>query len=63
MLSNRNRTLIYVGYTEDIKRRILQHRSGKGSKFTNKYNITDLLYYEVFDSSIEARNRERQLKN
>ncbi|NRD20093.1 GIY-YIG nuclease family protein [Winogradskyella eckloniae] len=63
ILSNKNRTVLYVGYTDDLKRRVLQHQQGNGALFTKKYNIVDLIFYEEFDNSIEARNRERQLKN
>ncbi|MBF8149528.1 GIY-YIG nuclease family protein [Winogradskyella sp. F6397] len=63
ILSNKNRTVLYVGYTNDLKRRVLQHQQGNGALFTKKYNIVDLIYYEEFDNSKDARNRERQLKN
>lgn len=46
-----------------MKRRIAQHKSLHGAKFTKRYNITDLIYFETFNRIIEAINREKQLKN
>ncbi|MUU77145.1 GIY-YIG nuclease family protein [Winogradskyella endarachnes] len=63
ILSNKNRTVLYVGYTDNIKRRVLQHKQGNGALFTKKYNVADLIFYEEYDNSKEARDRERQLKN
>ena len=63
ILSNKNRTVLYVGYTDNIKRRVLQHKQGNGALFTKKYNVVDLIFYEEYDNSKEARDWERQLKN
>ena len=63
ILSNKNRTTLYTGVTSDIKKRILEHRSGLGSKFTRKYGITDLIYYELAKSIYDAIKREKQIKN
>ncbi len=63
ILSNKNRTTFYIGVTSDIKRRVLEHKTGKGSAFTNKYNLTDLMYFEKIEGMDECINREKQLKN
>jgi len=63
IVSNKNRTTFYIGVTSDIKRRILEHKTGKGSTFTKKYNLTDLIYYEKMEGMAECINREKQLKN
>ena len=63
ILSNKNRTTTYVGVTNDLERRIIEHKSGKGSIFTKKYNLTDLIYYECVMGMQNAINREKQLKN
>ncbi len=63
ILSNKNRTTFYIGVTSDIKRRILEHKTGIGSAFTQKYNLTDLMYYEKIEGMNECINREKQLKN
>ena len=63
ILSNKNRTTFYIGVTNVIKRRVLEHKSGKGSSFTTKCNLTDLMYHEEFDDVRLAIQREKQLKN
>ncbi|AEH02274.1 GIY-YIG nuclease family protein [Lacinutrix sp. 5H-3-7-4] len=63
ILTNKNRTVLYVGYTENIRQRIEQHEKGKGSVFTKKYNVFDLIHLEKFELKKEAKSRERQLKN
>ncbi|MGI8893157.1 MAG: GIY-YIG nuclease family protein [Bacteroidia bacterium] len=63
ILSNKHRTTIYIGVTNDIEQRILMHKSGLGSLFTKKYNLTDLLYFERISGIHNAINREKQLKN
>lgn len=63
ILSNKNRTVLYVGYTENIKTRLIQHTKGKGSVFTKKYNVFDLIHLETFEMKKKAKQREKQLKN
>lgn len=63
IMSNRNRTTLYIGVTSDLKRRVAEHAEGIGAKFTSKYNLTDLLYYEEFGDVQDAIAREKQLKN
>ena len=62
ILSNKNNTTLYTGVTNNLYRRVRQHKSGKGSKFTSKYNLTKLVYYEVFENIYNALNREKQIK-
>ena len=62
ILSNKNRSVLYIGYTEDLNRRVKQHKSGS-VVFTKKYNVVDLIYFETFEAEEEAKSRERQLKN
>jgi len=61
--SNKNRTTLYIGVTSDLERRVLEHKTGKGSIFTSKYNLTDLLYFEQIMGMQNAIDREKQLKN
>ena len=61
LASKRNGTL-YVGMTDDVAKRIVEHRNGRGSKFVQKYNLGRLVYYEKVNGYREARRRERQLK-
>ncbi|SHL99931.1 GIY-YIG nuclease family protein [Flavobacterium xanthum] len=63
ILTNKNQTVLYVGATKNLKKRIDTHISGAGAVFTKKYNATILLYYEEFDQYSDAFKREKQLKN
>ena len=61
ILTNRSKTL-YVGVTNDLSRRVWEHKQGKGSEFCRRYKIDRLVYYESFDEVIRAINREKQIK-
>jgi len=63
ILSNKNRTVLYIGYTNNLKRRISQHKRGNGALFTRKYKAIQLIYFETFYEKARAKKRERQLKN
>jgi len=63
ILSNKMRTVLYIGVSNDIERRMFEHKTGQGSKYCKKYKITDLIYYEEYPSIIDAISREKQLKN
>ena len=64
ILSNFTNTTLYIGSSTDLIRRIYEHKNHliEGS-FTDKYNITKLVYYEPFESIQEARHREYQIKH
>ncbi|MFS4481891.1 GIY-YIG nuclease family protein [Hyunsoonleella sp. 2307UL5-6] len=62
ILSNKNKTVLYIGYTDNLKRRLKEHLEGNGALFTKKYKVTDLMYFEEFNEMKNARLRERQLK-
>ncbi|MGD1992433.1 MAG: GIY-YIG nuclease family protein [Anaerolineae bacterium] len=59
--TNASRTL-YVGVTNDLERRIDEHKRKEGSKFAAKYNITQLVCYEAYGDVRDAIAREKQLK-
>ncbi len=61
MASRRNGTL-YVGVTNDLARRVGEHRDGLVTGFTEKYGVKLLVYYEMFDDIHQAIHRETQLK-
>ena len=61
ILTNKNGTTLYIGVTNDLERRILEHRAGLG-RFTEKYRLVKLLYYEVTGDVYAAICREKQLK-
>tara|TARA_B110000438_G_C15340989_1_gene447872 strand:- start:30 stop:281 length:252 start_codon:yes stop_codon:yes gene_type:complete len=52
----------YVGYTKDLKKRIYQHNSSKGAKFT-KGRLWKLMYYEKYHTKKDAMSREYYIKN
>lgn len=62
IMCNSSRTL-YVGVTNNLKRRVLQHRDGRGEgRFTSRYRIKRLVYYEYLGPPIVAIAREKQVK-
>jgi len=63
IVSNKNRTTLYIGVTSNLTNRINSHSEGEGSDFTKRYNLTDLIYYEEFDDIREAIVREKQSEN
>jgi putative endonuclease len=63
LLSIKKRTLLYIGYSENLKRRVEQHKAGRGALFTKKYSVFELIYFEEFLSKEKAKSREKQLKN
>ncbi len=63
IMTNRYRTTFYIGVTSNLSERMLEHQLGKGSKFTKKYNLKDLVYFETFTDINQAIAREKQLKN
>jgi putative endonuclease len=63
ILANSRNTVLYVGITNDLARRIWQHKNKVAPKsFTAHYNIEKLVYYEIFEDAYEAISREKQLK-
>ena len=63
IMTNKKRTTLYIGVTNDLERRVLEHKSGEGSVFTSKYKLTDLVYFEQIPGMLNAIEREKQLKN
>lgn len=63
ILSNKNRTVLYIGVTNNLWRRVLEHKAGLGSVFTKRYNISDLMYFEELNTIEDAIVREKQFKN
>ena len=62
ILTNKANTLFYIGISGNIKTRLFQHRKHLIKGFTDKYNITKVIYIESFNSIVEAIEREKQLK-
>jgi len=63
ILTNKNKTTLYIGVTNDLQRRLNEHKEGIGCKFTKRYNVHYLIYYEKFDDISLAIVREKQLKH
>lgn len=62
ILSNQNNTVLYVGITNDLVRRIYEHKNKLCKGFTKKYNVDKLVYYETCDDHLSAIAREKQIK-
>jgi putative endonuclease len=61
-MTNKKDGVLYVGITNDLIRRVIEHREGRGSYFTKKYGTTILVYYEIFQEVGKAIQREKQIK-
>ena len=62
IMSSLNNTTLYIGVTNDINRRVQEHKSGQIPGFTQRYNCTKLVYYEMFSDINQAIDREKQIK-
>ncbi len=64
ILTNKNRTVLYTGVTNNLYKRLQQHKTRSDPKsFTAKYNVEFLVYYEKFGWIHEAIEREKEIKN
>lgn len=63
ILTNIRNTVLDIGVTSDLIKRVYQHKHKLIKGFSSKYNLTKLVYYEVFDDALNAIKREKQLKN
>ena len=62
ILTNKRHTVLYTGVTNDLKRRVYEHREKLVSGFTKKYRVCKLVFYEVADSIEAAIQKEKQIK-
>ena len=62
ILTNKHNTLLYTGVTNNLERRILEHKQKVKPGFTNYYNVHKLIFYEVTDDVSAAIEREKQIK-
>ncbi len=62
IMTNQDNTVLYAGVTNNLERRILEHRSGKGGTFSKKYKLYKLVYYEAGHDISQAIRREKQIK-
>ncbi|MDJ0645348.1 MAG: GIY-YIG nuclease family protein [Flavobacteriaceae bacterium] len=63
MLSNMKNGTLYIGMSNDLERRMFEHKNKLIEGFTKKYNLTRLVYFEQFQYVNDAIKREKQLKN
>ena len=62
IMTNKHNTTLYTGVTNNLQRRVHEHKSGMGSKFTHRYNIYKLVYFETTNDVEAAIIREKQIK-
>jgi len=62
ILTNRHHTALYVGVTNDLVRRVHEHRTKIASGFTTRYNVDKLVYYDETSDVVAAIAREKQIK-
>jgi putative endonuclease len=62
MLASRKHGTLYIGVTNDLVRRVHQHKAKVIPGFTTKHGVNKLMYYEIFDNPTAAIEREKQLK-
>jgi len=61
-MTNKYTTVLYTGFTNNLQRRVSEHKSKLIEGFTKKYNVTKLVYYEIYEDSYTAISREKQIK-
>ena len=63
ILSNWNDSVVYIGVTSNLPKRLYEHRNGLADGFTKKYNVHKLVYFEQTSDVYATISREKQLKN
>jgi putative endonuclease len=62
IITNKTNTVLYIGVTNNLTRRLFEHKNKLVPGFTMKYNINKLIYFEHFNNINDAIRREKQLK-
>ena len=62
IITNKFQGVLYIGVTNNLKRRIYEHKNKFVDGFSKKYNLSNLVYYEIFDDIESAITREKYLK-
>ncbi len=62
MMTNWNNKVLYTGMTNDLERRIYEHKNKLLPGFTSKYNVNKLVYYDATTDAISAITREKEIK-
>ncbi len=63
IMTNKTKTVLYTGVTNNLKRRVCEHKSKLIDGFTKRYNVDVLVYYEEYSNVNEALLREKSIKN
>lgn len=62
-MTNKNNSILYTGVTNNLKRRVFEHKNDVIDGFTSRYKLHKLVYFEVTNDINAARTREKQIKN
>ena len=62
IITNKRNTVLYTGITNNLEKRIFEHKNKLIKGFTSKYNVAKLVYYEIFNSPKEAIVAEKKIK-
>jgi putative endonuclease len=62
IITNRKEGTLFIGYSNHLKKRMIKHKNGTGSKFARRYALDKLVYYEKYKFPMPAIRREKQLK-
>ncbi|AFN73771.1 excinuclease ABC subunit C [Melioribacter roseus P3M-2] len=62
IMTNKHNTTLYTGMTNNLIRRVYEHKNKLTNGFTKRYNCTKLVWYEIHDTPVNAIKREKQIK-
>ena len=62
IITNKNQTTLYTGMTNNLLRRIMEHRNGEAGSFSQRYKLKKLVYFETYPNKFSAILREKQIK-
>lgn len=63
IMTNKYNTVLYTGVTNDLIRRVYEHKNKLTKGFSNKYNVVKLVYFEIFYDITQAIEREKKIKS